>query len=56
MLLLMLYDADIPFMTAFKDGLGTTTQIPMLATTSVMASPVYRIGWGREPYHYYSKL
>ncbi|KXT05320.1 hypothetical protein AC578_11053 [Pseudocercospora eumusae] len=54
-LLFMLHDPDIAFVDAFENELVSTVQLPMLAATTVMASPIYRMGWGRKPYHYYSQ-
>ena len=54
-LLVMVYDADIPFMDALENGLASFMHIPMLAAISVVVNAVYRVGWDRRPYHYYSQ-
>lgn len=55
MLLLMVYDPKLSPLDAFTNDLASITQIPVLASTNTVVTPVYRIGWESQPYYYYSR-
>jgi hypothetical protein len=55
MLHLMVYDPKLSPLDAFTKDLASITQIPVLASTNTIVTPIYRIGWGAQPYYYYSR-
>jgi hypothetical protein len=55
MLLLVAYDPKLSPLDAFTNDLASVTQIPVLASTNTVVTPVYRIGWESQPYYYYSR-
>jgi hypothetical protein len=52
---LMVYDPSIPMLEAFTSGQAPVRHIPVLGSSTVTVTPEYRIGWGRDPYYYYSQ-